>query len=248
MTTQTDASRLHDYKAHYTTDADAIVAPEALNPHWHASEKRRLETLVQLLRLQDGARVLDAGCGSGWLAERCRCAGAHVAAMDIGLKGVSGAKGRFPSLASFQVGDLYHLPFKNAYFDVLILSEVVEHLEDIPAALTEAARVLKLGGRLLISVPYREKIIEHLCIHCNHLTPANAHLHSFDEESLAQLCQTAGLEVERVQPLANKLLEMAGFPLFSTRWPFSLWRGVDALFNAILPKPAFMCALARKKA
>ena len=203
---------------------------------------------MRLLRLRKGERVLDAGCGSGWLSERCRCAGAIVSAMDIGFTVVYGAKTRFPAVASFEVGDLYHLPFKNDQFDVVILSEVVEHLEDIAAAFSEAARVLRHGGRLLVSVPYREKIVEHLCIHCNQLTPANAHLHSFDEERIEGLCRAAALDLVRVHRLANKLLEMAAFPLFSKRWPHSCWRVVDALFNAVLTKPAFICALARKKA
>ncbi len=239
--------RLRDYKSHYAVDAEAIVDPQALNPHWHASERRRLQLLVRLAGLEAGQRLLDIGCGSGWLADQFRRAGAAVTAMDIGLKGVHGARARFPHGVAYHVGDLYHLPFANGHFDALVLSEVVEHLEDVPAALGEAARVLRPGGRMLMSVPYRENIVEHLCIHCNQLTPANAHLHSFDREAVTALCQGAGFDVVDVRLLANKLSELAGFPLLSARWPYAGWRAVDVLLNRLLPKPSFMAMLACKR-
>ncbi len=234
----TQKGQLSDYKVHYKADAEAIVDPQALDPRRRASEERRLETLVRLLDLHRGERVLDIGCGSGWLGAHCQRRGALVCAMDIGWVGVAGAKARFAE-AAYQVGDLYYLPFAAECFDAVVLSEVLEHLEDIGAALAEARRVLRPRGRLVVSVPYRETIIEHLCIHCNRLTPAHAHLHRFDEETLAAYLQGEGFEIRAVRLTTNKLLELAG----CAGWPYAAWHLADALLNKIVPKPAFLCML-----
>ena len=172
--TQLKKNRIGDYKAHYQMDAEAIVDPEALDPVRRASEDRRMEPLLRLLEMRRGERLLDIGCGSGWFGDRCQRQEVAVWAMDIGHTGVAGAKARFPHAGTYQVGDLYFLPFASGSFDAVVLSEVVEHLEDIDSAIAEARRVLRPGGRLLVSVPYRETIVDHLCIHCNQLTPANA--------------------------------------------------------------------------
>ena len=235
--------RLVDYKAHYQADAEAIVDPQSLDPVRRASEHRRLETLVRLLGIRRGERLLDIGCGSGWLGYCCHHRGGRVWAMDIGFRGVEGAKTRFPQAAAYQVGDLYDLPFAAASFDAVIFSEVIEHLEDINGALAEAVRVLRPGGRLLVSVPYRETIVDHLCIHCNKLTPANAHLHRFDEAVLAGYFKRQELEISKVRLMTNKLLEMGGFPRFSSGWPYAAWWLVDATLNKIVPKPAFLCMI-----
>jgi SAM-dependent methyltransferase len=235
---------LTDYREHYRADAEAIVDPGELDSLRHASEHRRFEALVRLLQLQPGERVLDIGCGSGWLADRCQAAGARVLAMDIAPAGVRAARGRFPAIADFLAGDGYHLPYADASFDVVVLSEVVEHLEEVETALTEVRRVLKPGGRVLVSVPYKERILHHLCIHCNQMTPANAHLHSFDESKLQGHLRNSGLGVDRQVLLTNKLLELAGFPRWSRRWPYWCWRSVDRLFNRIVPRPGFLCVLA----
>ena len=241
--THSAQSRLVDYKAHYQADAEAIIDPQELDPVRRASENRRLDAIVRMLAPARGERLLDIGCGSGWLGERCRSLGVAVCAMDIGFTGVSGARARFPQAAAYQVGDLYYLPFADARFDAVVLSEVVEHLDDICAALAEARRVLRPGGRLLVSVPYRETIVDHLCIHCNRLTPANAHLHRFDEVALAAHFERQGVAVDKVQLMTNKLLELAGFPGLSARWPYTAWRLADALMNKIVRKPAFLCML-----
>ena len=238
--------QLADYRAHYRADADAIIDPEELSPQRRASEYRRLQTLVRLLHLHSGERVLDIGCGSGWLAALCSRSGARVRAMDIALHGVAGAKSRFPEVDSYQVGDIYHLCFESSSFDAVVLSEVVEHLEDIPGALAEVRRVLQPAGRVLVSVPYRETIVQHLCIHCNHLTPANAHLHSFDEDILGSFLAGQDLVPERFLLVNNKLLELGSFPHLSRRLPYWCWRWTDLFFNRTVGRPAFICMLATR--
>jgi SAM-dependent methyltransferase len=243
-----ESRRLQDYRHHYRVDAEAIVDPLALPPTRRASEARRLETLVRLLRLKPGEKLLDMGCGSGWLADRCRQAGARVWAADLALAGVAGAKARFPQLPHFQVADVYHPPFAEGVFDAAVLSEVVEHLEDLAGALAAIARLLRPGGRLLVSVPYRETIVEHLCIHCNRPTPANAHLHSFDEHKLAACLRAQGLEPGAFLLVNNKALELAGVPCWTQSWPFWAWRGLDRLSNALVGRAAFLGMLAGKPA
>ena len=235
---------LADYREHYRADAEGIVDPGELDRLRHASEHRRFEALVRLLHLQPEERVLDIGCGSGWLADRCQAAGARVLAMDIAPAGVGAARGRFPGISDFLAGDGYYLPCADASFDAVVLSEVVEHLEEVEMALNEARRVLKPGGRALVSVPYREQILQHLCIHCNRMTPAIAHLHSFDESKLNGHLRNCGLVTGPKVLLTNKLLELAGFPRWSRRWPYWCWRGMDRLFNRIVPRPGFLCVLA----
>ena len=247
---QTDpgSRRLQDYREHYRRDAEAIIDPGALPPTRRASEERRFEALVRLLQPRSGERLLDMGCGSGWLAERCRQAGARVWAADIALTGVAGARARFPQVPHYQVADVYHLPFAAGGFDAVLLSEVAEHLEDLDRAFAELARLLRPGGRLLVSVPYRETILEHLCIHCNRLTPANAHLHSFDEAKLAACLRGAGLEPYASLRVNNKVLELIGAPRLLQAWPFWVWRSLDRLGNLLVGRAAFLGLVAGKPA
>ena len=240
------SKRLADYRTHYEADAQAIDDPQALEPSRYHSEKRRVETLVRGLPLEDGVRVLDVGCGSGWFAKECAEVGARVWATDLSRKGVGGARDRYPTAGLFQVGDVYGLAFVDSSFDIVLLSEVLEHLEDLDGAVGEVARVLRPGGQLLVGVPYREKIVRHLCVHCNQFTPANAHLHSFDEHSLGNLLRRFGLEPRRLIFLNNKLLELIRFPLRSARLPHALWRCFDRLCNATIGKAGFLSILAEK--
>lgn len=238
--------RLADYREHYRVDAGLIEDPASLHPVRSASERRRLETALAELGLRPAELVLDLGCGSGWLAHLCQFTGARVVACDIAPAGVAAARARFPGAGRYLASDAYRVGLASAAFDVVVLSEVLEHLEDPAAGVAEAARLLRPGGRALVTVPHRERIVQHLCIHCNRLTPANAHLHSFEEEGLVELIRRAGLRPRRCRRLTNKLLELAAFPERSRRWPHGAWRAVDALFNAVVGKPAFLLVVAER--
>jgi SAM-dependent methyltransferase len=112
------------------------------------------------LGLEPGARVLDLGCGEGrHVHGLIGLPGVHVVGLDADAPSLAKAAeglGQVPhgGGASLLIrGDAFRLPFSDGAFDAVICSEVLEHLPDVAAALTEIDRVLAPGGSLGLSVP-----------------------------------------------------------------------------------------------
>jgi SAM-dependent methyltransferase len=102
-----------------------------------------------------GRRILDAGCGSGPLFAALRDRGAIVTGFDKSAAMVELARRRLGDGADLRVADVGSpLPFPNGEFDDVIASLVLHYLEDWGPALAELRRVLKPGGRLLVSVEH----------------------------------------------------------------------------------------------
>jgi 2-polyprenyl-3-methyl-5-hydroxy-6-metoxy-1,4-benzoquinol methylase len=118
--------------------------------------ERRLQVLVDDL-LSDvplrGRMALDAGCGTGPFSRALHERGAHVVALDLGPRLVTGVKRRYGIRAV--IGTLLALPFASGTFDVVLSSEAIEHTADPVAATLELCRVVKPGGHLVLSTPNR---------------------------------------------------------------------------------------------
>ncbi|MFB6394313.1 class I SAM-dependent methyltransferase [Polymorphospora lycopeni] len=100
-----------------------------------------------------GRRILDAGCGSGPLSAALRARGAVVTGFDVSAAMINLARQRLGEDADLHVADLSKpLPFADAEFDDVVASLVLHYLEDWSGPLAELRRVLKPGGRLLLSV------------------------------------------------------------------------------------------------
>ena len=100
-----------------------------------------------------GRQVLDAGCGSGPLTEDLRARGAVVAGFDSSRAMLELARQRLGEDADLRVADLSQpLPYADGEFDDVVVSLVLHYLQDWSAPLVELRRVLKPGGRLLLSV------------------------------------------------------------------------------------------------
>ena len=115
---------------------------------------KRLELISEILPEKPSLKILDAGCGEGHLIERLikKLKQHSYTGVDITDIALMKAKKRCPS-AIIQKMDLYHLDFPDNSFDIVICTEVLEHLSDYSTAIKELKRVLKHGGSLIITFP-----------------------------------------------------------------------------------------------
>ena len=109
--------------------------------------------MIDLAGDVDGHRVLDAGCGSGPLFAALGGKGAIVTGVDGSPAMLELARRRLGDDAALHVADLSRpLPFDDGAFDDVVASLVLHYLRDWVAPLAELRRVLKPGGRLIVSV------------------------------------------------------------------------------------------------
>jgi len=111
-----------------------------------------------------GAAVLDVGCGDGSVAQAFAGCGAQVTALERSLNRVASMGRRLASQTGrprfrLLAGDGHELPFANEKFDLIILSDVIEHVKNPLRVLQEAARVLRPGGIVYASMPSRYSIL-----------------------------------------------------------------------------------------
>tara|TARA_B100001971_G_C18099780_1_gene488182 strand:- start:137 stop:736 length:600 start_codon:yes stop_codon:yes gene_type:complete len=115
---------------------------------------KRLLKIINLIPKKKKLKILDAGCGEGHLLKMIN----HnqkkhsLYGVDITPIAVKSAKLRLP-LATISNECLDSLSFSSNYFDIVICTEVIEHIPDYHKALNELQRVLKKDGLLIISFP-----------------------------------------------------------------------------------------------
>jgi len=152
----------------------------------------------------DGARLVELGCGGGFLALELAAHGAQVEALDLSPASVLAARGeaeRRGSTVRFQVADLCAAPFQGESFDLATMTDVLEHVDDPGSALIEAARLLRPGGRLFVNTFDRTFLAALFVVHLGEglgFVPRGTHDPQLFVRpiELQQMGMAAGLRVE----------------------------------------------------
>ena len=166
-------------------DAREIAKSAALEErHWWYAERRAM------VRRTAGAwspgRALDVGCAGGGNTAVLRGLGWSVSGLEYSPTGAEIAASR--GLAVVR-GDATRLPFPDATFDLVMATDVWEHIEDDRAVADETVRVLRPGGRLLVAVPCSMKLWSGHDV-------ALGHFRRYERDQLAALVAGAGLVVD----------------------------------------------------
>lgn len=137
-------------------DADRTALATWLSAEPDMAYRRRLPVLLEYLALNDGERVLDAGCGAGFeLSLMSALRQLRLYGVDASADALASARQRGVSVPIVNAA-LERLPFADNAFDKILLHEVLEHTADDEGALRELLRVLCPGGVLAISVPHAD--------------------------------------------------------------------------------------------
>ncbi len=100
-----------------------------------------------------GADVLDVGCGPGFLLAPLSRAGMRSVGLEMRPDTAGEARAAAP-LATIMLADGLRLPFADRSFDIVVMLEVLEHVSDEVPLLSEAHRVLRPGGLLILTTPH----------------------------------------------------------------------------------------------
>jgi len=185
---------------------------------WFRARRHMVYSLIEQLKLPHNAAILEVGCSAGPLLLQLQQAGyTNLAGIDISEKAIT--LGQKRGLQSISIMDGAKLDFSDAAFDLVIASDVLEHIADEAKAMQEWARVLKPGGSMIVFVP----AFQHLWSGHDII---NHHFRRYTKTQLTTIVTQAGLKVKR-----------ASYWNFSLYFPTWLVRKLQQLLSSELSPP-----------
>lgn len=122
-----------------------------LDAHDEVYLRHYVELVIRHAR--PSSKILDLGCGNGISARLLNQADFDVVGTDISPLFLEEARKWENPRLRYHVCDVLELPFESGSFDVISSNELIEHLPDVETALTEMVRVIRKGGRIVLSGP-----------------------------------------------------------------------------------------------
>ena len=164
--------------------------------------------------LDDCTNILDLGCGIGIVVNELRTSGKNAQGITYQEAEVAEAKERFG--LDLVYGDIHKLPFSDGQYDAAIMWDVIEHTVAPLIALSEAFRVVKPGGKLLVFIP--GTYWQHCKYHLLCLTPSQ----------MTHLCERVGWTVHSISThFSTSFTAKHGHKLFHEDYVYYLTKGTS---------------------
>lgn len=170
-----------------------------LQKFWHT--KKLNEVLKAIENTENPKKILDVGCASGWFISeiqkrypRTLCYG-----IDIYDDAIKYARKRYPKI-KFNIADAHKIPYKDETFDIVVCTEVLEHVDDPGKVLTEIKRVLKRNSTAIIELDsgsWLFSVVWFIWRKFKGRIWNDSHLHSFNVKKLENLINQCGFRVSK---------------------------------------------------
>ena len=183
-----------------------MAAPTYTEFEWHAegagngeSGEKLTSVFVDLVKKLDGVQsICDLGCGNGHISGRLAALGYRVTGVDASASGIEIARRTYPGVDF--VHTLIDRDLSLGQFDLVISSDVIEHLYRPSDLLEAAVRLIKPGGQILVGTPYHG-YLKNLVIAATNKMDAHfsalhdgGHIKFFSVNTLSKLMRTHGFE------------------------------------------------------
>ncbi len=150
------------------------------------------------------SKVLDIGCGAGFLTNALARKGHFVSGIDLSVQSLAIAKkGDSTESVEYKCASAYKLPFDDMSFDAVCAMDLLEHVENPTLVIEEASRVLKKNG-LFFFHTFNRNLLSYLIVikgldWCFSNAPKNIHVYPLfiKPEEMRDICSQKGLTVTR---------------------------------------------------
>jgi SAM-dependent methyltransferase len=215
-------------------------------------ETKMTEVLDEIEAIGGRGRLLDVGCGPGFFVDLARRRGWQVEGVELNKHAVATAEEL--GIEGVQTGTVADVDRPDGYYDCVTILDVIEHLADPRADITEISRLLRPDGVLVVITPNADSRFARLLgPRWLEMKRAPEHLHFFTVDSLVRLLATAGFRSDEWHTI-GKITTLHNFLTDMKFYGRGFWGGIDSALRRLgwvdatvgIDPRTKMCVYARK--
>lgn len=194
-----------------------------------AVKKQSSRVVAIMEHIGHGEKIIDLGCNDGGLSKEIADRGNEVISVDL-PEVIKIARAKYPTL-NFVAFDLSEeFPWADNSFDVAVASEILEHMIDDVTFLRSCHRILKKGGRLLLTTPNIAYIRNRIRLLRGKYSERDVHVRDYTFDTVRRKVETAGFKVIQEQPVRR-----------DNASPF--WYYLECFLSKTFASGIFICAI-----